>query len=123
MTSDGATRVCRNAGCIHCPLDLWELTTSNNDNGQIFDPVSEVVSAIDWIETAGADALNAKPIFVASGESSGAHLLLLSMLKCRDRPQRISSWKCLNLVYGFFDLSGTPSVRTDGNESSPISGD
>ena len=101
----------------------YSLTTSNIDDGKIFDPVSEVVSAIDWIETAGADELNAKPIFVASGESSGAHLLLLSMLKCRDRPQRISSWKCLNLVYGFFDLSGTPSVRTDGNESSPISGD
>ena len=101
----------------------YTLTTSNNDNGQIFDPVSEVVSAIDWIETAGSDELNAEPIFVASGESAGAHLLLLSMLKCRDRPQRISSWKCLNLVYGFFDLSGTPSVRTDGNESSPISGD
>lgn len=101
----------------------YTLTTSKNDNGQIFDPVSEVVSAIDWIETAGAAELNAKPMFVASGESSGAHLLLLSILKCRDRPQRISSWKCLNLVYGFFDLSGTPSVRTDGNESCPISGD
>lgn len=101
----------------------YTLTTSKNDNGQIFDPVSEVVSAIDWIETAGAAELNAKPMFVASGESSGAHLLLLSMLKCRDRPQRISSWKCLNLVYGFFDLSGTPSVRTDGNKSCPISGD
>ncbi len=101
----------------------YTLTTTNNDNGQIFDPVSEVMSAIDWIETAGTDELNAKPNFVASGESSGAHLLLLSMLKCRDRPQRNSSWKCLNLVYGFFDLSGTPSVRIDGNESSPISGD
>jgi acetyl esterase/lipase len=101
----------------------YTLTTSNNDNGKIFDPVGEVVSAIDWIETDGAAELNTKPMFVASGESSGAHLLLLSMLKCRDRPQRISSWKCLNLVYGFFDLSGTPSVHTDGNESSPISGD
>lgn len=101
------------------------VSTANNGHGQ-FDPVEEVGATIDWIETTGADELNTKPVYVASGESSGAHLLLLSMLKRRDRPlERMplaSTWKCLNLVYGFYDLSGTPSVCTDGNNSSPICG-
>jgi len=101
-------------------------STVNNNNGGQFDPVNEVGTTIDWIENTGADELNTKPVYVASGESSGAHLLLLSMLKRRDRPSDgmplTSTWKCLNLVYGFYDLSGTPSVRTDGNNSSPICG-
>jgi len=100
-------------------------STLSSDNGQIFDPVNEVESAIDWIETTGADELNTKSVFVASGESSGAHLLLLSMLKRRDRADGMvlpSTWKCLNLVYGFYDLSGSPSVRADGNDSSPMCG-
>jgi acetyl esterase/lipase len=104
---------------------------TQKDNAQIFDPVDEVVTTIDWIETTGADELNTEHIYIASGESSGAHLLLLSMLKRRDRPEEVqptqpsslaSTWKCLNLVYGFYDLSGTPSVRADGNDSSPICG-
>ncbi|KAK1732492.1 alpha/beta hydrolase family protein [Skeletonema marinoi] len=101
-------------------------STVCNDNGQIFDPVNEVVTALDWIENIGADELNTKPVYVASGESSGAQLLLLSMLKRRDRadgmPSLTSTWKCLNLVYGFYDISGTPSMREDGNDSSPICG-
>eukprot|EP00984_Skeletonema_dohrnii_P039034 scaffold42960_cov155-Skeletonema_dohrnii-CCMP3373.AAC.2 len=101
-------------------------STICSDNGQIFDPVNEVVTALDWIENSGADELNTKPMYVGSGESSGAQLLLLSMLKRRDRtdgmPSLTSTWKCLNLVYGFYDLSGTPSMREDGNDSSPICG-
>lgn len=100
-------------------------TLSDNDGQILFDPVSEVESAIDWIETTGADELNSNSVFVASGESSGAHLLLLSMLSRRDRADGMtlpSTWKCLNLVYGFYDLSGTPSVRADGNDSSPMCG-
>eukprot|EP00574_Skeletonema_japonicum_P000956 CAMPEP_0201739126 /NCGR_PEP_ID=MMETSP0593-20130828/45614_1 /ASSEMBLY_ACC=CAM_ASM_000672 /TAXON_ID=267983 /ORGANISM="Skeletonema japonicum, Strain CCMP2506" /LENGTH=385 /DNA_ID=CAMNT_0048233377 /DNA_START=55 /DNA_END=1212 /DNA_ORIENTATION=+ len=103
----------------------YSLASTLSGNGQIFDPVSEVESAIDWIENTGADELNTKSVFVASGESSGAHLLLLSMLKRRDRAEGMtlpSTWKCLNLVYGFYDLSGSPSVRADGNDSSPMCG-
>lgn len=98
---------------------------STLSSDKVFDPVSEVESAIDWIENTGADELNTKYVFVASGESSGAHLLLLSMLKRRDRSDGMllpSTWKCLNLVYGFYDLSGSPSVRSDGNDSSPMCG-
>ena len=114
-----------------------------NKNTNTFDPVNDVSIAIDWIETEGAAELNAKPSFVGSGESSGAHILLLAMLKHRDRGKAnlyppvplqtnrtssttqsnpLLSWKCLNLVYGVYDLSGTPSIQTDGDSSSPLCG-
>lgn len=99
------------------------------DNLQAFDPVNDVITVIDWIESAGAGELNADTSYVASGESSGAHLLLLAMLHRRDRvdtslSHNISSaWKCLSLVYGVYDLSGTPSIRGDGKSSSPLCGD
>mmetsp|Transcript_29704 Transcript_29704/g.63013 ORF Transcript_29704/g.63013 Transcript_29704/m.63013 type:complete len:189 (+) Transcript_29704:1-567(+) len=32
------------------------------------------------------------------------------------------NWKCLNLVYGVYDISGTPSLIADGNSSSPLCG-
>ncbi|KAL7540230.1 hypothetical protein ACHAWF_006624, partial [Thalassiosira exigua] len=116
------------------------------DNPQAFDPVNDVSVAMDWIESSGPNELNALPSFVASGESYGAHLILLAMLCRRDRDKMSphppaplpsanslataqsasltsSPWKCLNLVYGVFDISGTPSICTDGDTSSPICGD
>jgi len=105
---------------------------NENNNPDAFDPVSDVSIAIDWIESNGARELNTCPSFVASGESSGAHLLLLAMLNRRDRDKPssttqsttslTSSWKCLNLVYGVYDISGTPSIRADGDSSSPLCG-
>jgi acetyl esterase/lipase len=110
-----------------------------------FDPVNDVSIAIDWIENNGAIDLDAHASFVASGESSGAHLSLLAMLIRRDRESKVNflppvplppinsspqsqsattlpSWKCLNLVYGIYDISGTPSLRADGDSSSPLCG-
>jgi acetyl esterase len=110
-----------------------------------FDPVEDVLLAMDWIETCGPEELNARHSFVGSGESSGAHLLMLAMLRRRDvegialrtsmsRPSMKtcpaapsaatswSRWKCLNLVYGVYDLSGSPSIRADGDASVPLCG-
>ncbi|KAL7477377.1 hypothetical protein ACHAW6_003186 [Cyclotella cf. meneghiniana] len=92
-----------------------------------FDPVADVVVALKWIEDKGAEELGTQQAFVASGESSGAHLLMLAMLNCRDdmkHGSRLQSlWRCLNLVYGVYDLSGTPSVSNDSETSSPLCGD
>ncbi len=101
--------------------------------------------AMDWIETSGPEELNARHSFVGSGESSGAHLLMLAMLRRRDMGNFVlhmsmshllmnschtalstatswSKWKCLNLGYGVYDLSGSPSIRTDGDTSVSLCG-
>ena len=123
----------------------YSLVTRVNRHSNAFDPVNDVSIAIDWIESNGAKELNTYPSFVASGESSGAHILMLAMLKRRDRdnvtlhpplplPPTItqssisqstpflSCWKCLNLVYPVCDISGTPSLLADGDSSSPLCG-
>ena len=63
-------------------------------------------------------------VLVASGESAGAHLLTLATLhvlkKSKNRQQQ--PFRCLNLVYGVYDLSGTPSLLADGDSSAPLCG-
>lgn len=92
-----------------------------------FNPVKDVFAALKWVEYFGPEELNTKKRLIASGESSGAHLLMLAMLHRRndeDHKKKLKdAWMCLNLVYGVFDLSGSPSVRNDGVKSSPLSGD
>lgn len=92
-----------------------------------FNPVEDTIAALEWVEICGAKELGSEPVYVASGESSGAHLLMLAMLHRRDDVMHKSNlkdaWKCLNLVYGVFDLSGTPSIRSDVEKSVPICGD
>jgi acetyl esterase/lipase len=92
----------------------------------LFDPVGDTIAALEWIEECGARELNSHQRLVASGESSGAHLLLLAILHRRDDEEQNtklqSNWRALNLVYGVYDLSGTPSICNDGDASSPLSG-
>ena len=62
---------------------------------------------------------------VASGESAGAHLLLLAMIRLmKSQPQLFVKEKilALNLVYGVYDLSGTESLKNDNDKSAPLSG-
>ena len=82
-----------------------------------FDPVGDTLFV-------GANELHCKPIFVASGESSGTHILILAMFRRRDdRIHKLklqNMCKCLNLVYVVYDLSGTPSIHSDGDAPSPL---
>ena len=124
----------------------YSLFTQVNRHTNSFNPVNDVLIAIDWLESKGVEEFNAQPCFVASGESSGAHVLLLAMLRRRDKDNNntklhptlplppndsttcqaqssfLMNWKCLNLVYGVFDLSGTPSIHADGDISMPLCG-
>jgi acetyl esterase/lipase len=56
------------------------------------------------------------------GESAGAHLALLTLLRLRDRhgisPRTFSA---ANLVFGAFDLTGTPSCRLWGDRNLVLS--
>jgi len=49
------------------------------------------------------------------GESAGAHLAALTMLRLRDKHGR-TPFKAANLVFGVFDLGMTPSARMFGDE-------
>ncbi|HVP30514.1 MAG TPA: alpha/beta hydrolase [Myxococcota bacterium] len=59
------------------------------------------------------------------GESAGAHLSLVTMLRLRDR-HGLTPFRAANLVYGAYDLAMTPSVRRWGERnlvlSTPIIG-
>jgi acetyl esterase/lipase len=45
------------------------------------------------------------------GESAGAHLSVVTLLRLRDKHQ-LRPFSRANLVYGAYDLAGTPSVRS-----------
>lgn len=49
------------------------------------------------------------------GESAGAHLSALTMLRLRDKHGK-TPFRAANLVFGVFDLGMTPSARAFGNE-------
>jgi len=53
-------------------------------------------------------------LLTIGGESAGAHLAALTLLRMRDR-YGFTGFKAANLVYGVFDLSMTPSQRSFGN--------
>ena len=57
---------------------------------------------------------------VVGGESAGAHLAVSTLLRMRDRHD-YTGFLGANLVYGPFDLSGTPSVRNWGDRSLVLS--
>ena len=50
-------------------------------------------------------------IIVVGGESAGGHLAVVTLLHLRDELDAIERVAGTNLVYGVFDLSGTPSAR------------
>ncbi len=57
----------------------------------------------------GGDAL------AIGGESAGAHLSALTILRLRDK-HGLTPFKAANLVFGVFDLGMTPSARLFGDE-------
>ncbi len=56
------------------------------------------------------------------GESAGAHLAVLTLLRLRDLHGLPDAFCAANLVYGAFDLSMAPSVRLWGNRNLVLSG-
>ena len=74
-------------------------------------------AAARWLLTAGADEFGTDR-FAIGGESAGAHLAALTLLRLRDRPESTraapTGFLGASLVYGAFDLTQTPSVRRWG---------
>ena len=57
---------------------------------------------------------------VIGGESAGAHLSAVTILRLRDR-HRLTPFRGANLVYGIYDLTFTPSVRNWGERNLVLS--
>jgi acetyl esterase/lipase len=78
------------------------------------DAVEDCANALRWALNEGRDRFNVDQVFLM-GESAGAHLAALALLKLRDEGQtRLPA--CI-FVQGVFDLSGTPSARAAGPET------
>jgi acetyl esterase len=63
--------------------------------------------AARWLVGGGHLELGAPPLFAIGGESAGAHLAVLTLLRLREE----ATFAAANLVYGAYDLAGTPSRR------------
>lgn len=63
----------------------------------------------DHLSDFGGDAL------AVGGESAGAHLAALTILRLRDNHAR-TPFRAANLVFGVYDLALTPSARAFGDE-------
>ncbi|MEO8840363.1 MAG: alpha/beta hydrolase [Kofleriaceae bacterium] len=72
--------------------------------------------AANWLIASGAPVLAAPARFAIGGESAGAHLAALTLLRV---PRQ--TFYAANLVYGAFDLSSTPSVRSWGERNLVLS--
>jgi acetyl esterase/lipase len=61
-------------------------------------------------------------VFALGGESAGAHLAMLTLLRLRDRHAITGAFGAAVLEYGGFDLSMTPSQRLWGERNLVLSG-
>lgn len=77
--------------------------------------------AARWLLAHGARELDAPPVYAIGGESAGAHLSVLTLLRLRDHGDLARSFAAANLVYGAFDLSLTPSQRLWGERNLVLS--
>mgnify|MGYP003946683163 CR=1 FL=1 len=78
------------------------------------DAVEDCATALRWALHEGRDRFGVDQLFLM-GESAGAHLAALALLRLRDEGEaRLPP--CI-FVQGVFDLSGTPAVHAAGSET------
>jgi len=76
-------------------------------------PADDAEAAAHWIVDTAASEYGTDRI-VVGGSSAGAHLAVTAMLRMRDRHD-FTGFAGANLIYGFYDLSLTPSARNWGD--------
>ncbi len=72
-------------------------------------------AAASWLIDHAADDLGSDRLLIA-GESAGAHLAAVTLLRMRDKHHAAGRFLGANLVFGAYDLSRTPSQRGVGVE-------
>ena len=70
-------------------------------------------AAAAWLLSDGAEEFGTTGMLIG-GESSGAHLALVTANRVRERLGLADQLLGLNLVFGIYDLNGTPSQRCNG---------
>jgi acetyl esterase/lipase len=70
-------------------------------------------AAARWLLEKGPAEFGAEKMFIG-GESAGGHLTLVTGLRVRDRIGAIDRLAGLNLVFGWYDVNGTPSQWGNG---------
>jgi acetyl esterase len=74
-----------------------------------------------WLLERGLDELGAPARIAIGGESAGAHLSAVTLLRLRDRHGIRGAFAAANLVFGVFDLTMTPSQRNWGERNLVLS--
>jgi acetyl esterase len=67
-----------------------------------------------WLLERGFAELGVPPVAAIGGDSAGAHLSTVTLLRLRDRHGISGAFAAANLLYGVFDLAMTPSLRSWG---------
>ncbi|MGH7765095.1 MAG: alpha/beta hydrolase [Candidatus Dormibacteraceae bacterium] len=78
--------------------------------------------AVDHLLEHGPKLFDSPAHFAIGGESAGAHLAVVTLLRLRDRHGIRGRIAGANLVYGAYDLSLTPSQRLWGDRNLILSG-
>lgn len=75
-------------------------------------PADDCEAAARWLATNGNEEFGTSTLAIG-GESAGAHLAVVTLLRLRD--QGLDAFSAANLAYGSYDLRGTPSARQWGD--------
>jgi acetyl esterase len=67
-----------------------------------------------WLLEHGPVELDTPAVFVVGGESAGANLSVITLLRLRDRHAIMSAFRAASVIYGCYDVSMTPSQRLWG---------
>ena len=70
----------------------------------------------NWLVDHAADEFGTGRLLIG-GESAGASLAATTLLRVRDHLDAADRFLGANLVYGVYDLTGTPSTRRSGDDS------
>lgn len=82
--------------------------------------LADCMAAGRWLADNAVERFGTDRLFLA-GQSAGAHLAALTALALRDE-DRLGAFRGCVLVYGVYDLSGTPSARAAGPETLILNG-
>ncbi|WP_031553748.1 alpha/beta hydrolase [Parvularcula oceani] len=84
-------------------------------------PADDCEAAAVWLAQGGAEELFGTDRMTIGGESAGAHLSAVTMIRLKER-HGLTPFVGANLVYGIFDMALTPSAKRWGERNLIISG-